>query len=124
MATAVLVYIGDKNIQKKESPVIDILALNGTKDLLMRMTPAERGLFLLFGYASNQVNVLWKLNAALCRGDDCNERDSGKSHRAAREWRTDTDTCQIGSWGAVGGMAFSAGSVLGKRTWEIIRSKT
>jgi hypothetical protein len=41
--------------------VIDILALNGTKDLLMRMTPSERGLFLLFGYASNQVNVLWKL---------------------------------------------------------------
>ena len=41
--------------------MIDVLALNGSKDLLMKMTPAERGLFLLFGYASNQVNVLWKL---------------------------------------------------------------
>jgi hypothetical protein len=27
----------------------------------MKMTPAERGLFLLFGYASNKVIVLWKL---------------------------------------------------------------
>ena len=51
----------NKNNQKKGSAVIDILALNSTKDLLMRMTPGERGLFLLFGYASNQVNVLWKL---------------------------------------------------------------
>jgi hypothetical protein len=41
--------------------MIDVMALNGAKDLLMKMTPAERGLFLLFGYASNQVNVLWKL---------------------------------------------------------------
>lgn len=41
--------------------MIDVMALDGAKDLLMKMTPAERGLFLLFGYASNQVNVLWKL---------------------------------------------------------------
>jgi hypothetical protein len=42
--------------------MIDVLALDGAKDLLtIKMTPAERGLFLLFGYASNQVNVLWKL---------------------------------------------------------------
>jgi hypothetical protein len=41
--------------------VIDVLSLNGTKELLLKATPAERGLFLLLGYASNQVNVLWKL---------------------------------------------------------------
>lgn len=41
--------------------IIDVMALDGAKGLLMKMTPAERGLFLLFGYASNQVNVLWKL---------------------------------------------------------------
>jgi hypothetical protein len=47
--------------KKEEAYVIDVLALNGAKELLTKMTPAERGLFLLFGYASNQVNVLWKL---------------------------------------------------------------
>jgi hypothetical protein len=31
------------------------------KEHLLKMTPEERGLFLLLGYASNQVNVLWKL---------------------------------------------------------------
>jgi hypothetical protein len=41
--------------------VIDILSMNGTKELLFKVTPAERGLFLPFGYASNQVNVLRKL---------------------------------------------------------------
>jgi hypothetical protein len=33
------------------------MALDGAKDLQMKMTPAERELFLLFGCASNQVNV-------------------------------------------------------------------
>jgi hypothetical protein len=41
--------------------MIDVMALDGAKEFLVKMTPAERGLFLLFGYASNQVNVLWKL---------------------------------------------------------------
>lgn len=41
--------------------MIDVFALNGAKELLTNMTPAERGLFLPFGCASNQVNVLWKL---------------------------------------------------------------
>jgi hypothetical protein len=41
--------------------MIDILSMNGTKVLLLKITPAERGLFLLLGYASNQVTVLWKL---------------------------------------------------------------
>jgi hypothetical protein len=46
---------------EKELTVIDILSMNGVKDLLLKATPAERGLFLLLGYAANQVNVLWKL---------------------------------------------------------------
>ena len=32
-----------------------------TKETLSKMTPEERSLFLLLGYASNQVNALWKL---------------------------------------------------------------
>jgi len=49
--------------ERREAMVIDILSMNGTKELLLKMTPAERGLFLLFGYAANQVNVLWKIVA-------------------------------------------------------------
>jgi hypothetical protein len=41
--------------------VLDILRLPIPKETLAKMTPEERGLFLLLGYASNQVNVLWKL---------------------------------------------------------------
>lgn len=41
--------------------MIDILSMNGVKELLLKATPAERGLFLLLGYATNQINVLLKL---------------------------------------------------------------
>jgi hypothetical protein len=41
--------------------VLDILRLPMTKDILGKMTPDERGLFLLLGHASNQVNALWKV---------------------------------------------------------------
>jgi hypothetical protein len=41
--------------------MIDILSMDRIKPLLLKATPAERGLFLLFGYATNQINVLWKL---------------------------------------------------------------
>lgn len=41
--------------------MLDILRLPMPKDTLAKMTPEERSLFLLLGYASNQVNVLWKL---------------------------------------------------------------
>ena len=41
--------------------MLDILRLPITKEALMKMTPEERSMFLLLGYASNQVNALWKL---------------------------------------------------------------
>jgi hypothetical protein len=31
------------------------------KEQLQKLTPGERSLFLLLGYASNQINALWKL---------------------------------------------------------------
>jgi hypothetical protein len=45
----------------RTEPMLDILRLPMTKETLAKMTPEERSLFLLLGYASNQVNVLWKL---------------------------------------------------------------
>ena len=41
--------------------MIDVLRIAVTKDDLLKMTAEERSLFLLLGYASNQVNPLWKL---------------------------------------------------------------
>jgi hypothetical protein len=41
--------------------MLDILQLPMPKDTLAKMTPDERSLFLSLGYASNQVNLLWKL---------------------------------------------------------------
>jgi|GraSoiStandDraft_4_1057263.scaffolds.fasta_scaffold486503_1 hypothetical protein len=41
--------------------MIDVLRIPIAKADLMKLTPEERGLFLLLGYASNQVNALWKL---------------------------------------------------------------
>jgi hypothetical protein len=41
--------------------MLHILQLPMPKDTLAKMPPEERSLFLLLGYASNQVNVLWKL---------------------------------------------------------------
>lgn len=41
--------------------MLDILQLPMTKETLAKMSLEERTLFLLLGYASNQVNVLWKL---------------------------------------------------------------
>jgi Rod binding domain-containing protein len=41
--------------------MIDILRFSVTKEHLLKMTKEERTLFLLLGYASNQVNALWKL---------------------------------------------------------------
>jgi hypothetical protein len=46
---------------KRARPMLDILRLPMPKETLSKMTPEERSLFLLLGYASNQVNVLWKL---------------------------------------------------------------
>jgi hypothetical protein len=41
--------------------MLDILQLPMPKETFAKMTLEERSLFLLLGYASNQVNVLWKL---------------------------------------------------------------
>ena len=41
--------------------MIDVLRIAVTQDDLLKMTAEERSLFLLLGYASNQVNPLWKL---------------------------------------------------------------
>jgi hypothetical protein len=41
--------------------MIDVMRIGLTKEHLLKMKPEERSLFLLLGYGSNQVNVLWKL---------------------------------------------------------------
>ncbi len=41
--------------------MIDVMRIGLTKEHLLKMTPQERSLFLLLGYTSNQVNVLWKI---------------------------------------------------------------
>jgi hypothetical protein len=41
--------------------MLDILRLPMPKETLSKMAPEERSLFLLLGYASNQVNLMWKL---------------------------------------------------------------
>jgi hypothetical protein len=46
--------------QAEAKPVLDILQLSMPKETLAKMTTEERSLFLLLGYASNQVNLLWK----------------------------------------------------------------
>jgi hypothetical protein len=40
--------------------MIDVLRIGLGKPELLKMTPEERGMFLLLGHLSNQVNVLWK----------------------------------------------------------------
>lgn len=41
--------------------MIDVMRFDFGKKELLKMTPEERGMFLLLGYLSNQVNVLWKI---------------------------------------------------------------
>jgi hypothetical protein len=41
--------------------MIDVMKMSFSKEDLLKMTKEERGLVFLLGYASNQVNVLWKL---------------------------------------------------------------
>src|ERR1700736_1371840 len=48
--------------------MIDVLRFGVTKEHLLKMTKEERTLFLLLGYASNQVNALWKLINILTNG--------------------------------------------------------
>jgi hypothetical protein len=54
----------------EERPVLDILRMEITKELLRKMAKEERCLFLALGHASNQVNALWKLVIVLTNGDE------------------------------------------------------
>jgi hypothetical protein len=47
-----------------EGKMIDVLRMRFDKAEYLKMTQEERGLYLLLGHASNQVNVLWKLVTA------------------------------------------------------------
>src|SRR5690349_11591044 len=47
-----------------------------TKEHLLKMTEQERGAFLVFGYAANQVNVLWKMIIASLNRDPTNAVDA------------------------------------------------
>ena len=49
--------------------MIDVLRMGFTKEHLLKMTEEERGAFLLFGYTSNQTNVLWKVIIASLNRD-------------------------------------------------------
>jgi hypothetical protein len=49
--------------------MIDVLRMGFTKKHLLKMTEEERGAFLLFGYTSNQANVLWKVIIASLNRD-------------------------------------------------------
>jgi hypothetical protein len=49
--------------------LIDVMRMGFTKEHLLKMTEQERGAFLLFGYTSNQVNVLWKVIIASLNRD-------------------------------------------------------
>lgn len=57
-------------VAPKEEPVLDILRMDITKELLRKMTKEERCLFLALGHAANQVNALWKLVIVLTNGDE------------------------------------------------------
>ena len=49
------------------------------KEQLQKLTASERSLFLLLGYASNQINTLWKLVVVANQGtkDAVEEKVSG-----------------------------------------------
>jgi len=49
--------------------MIEVMRMGFTKEHLLKMTDQERGAFLLFGYTSNQVNVLWKMSIASLNRD-------------------------------------------------------
>jgi len=53
------------------------------KEQLQKLTANERSLFLLLGYASNQINTLWKL-VGHKSGDERRSRGKGI-------WRSDSD---------------------------------
>lgn len=56
--------------------MINVLRMGFTKDHFLLLTREERALFLLLGYSSNQVNVLWKLVIAATNRNPENPVDS------------------------------------------------
>jgi hypothetical protein len=48
-------------VRRRGTPMLHVLQLPMTREILGKMTVEERSAFLLLGYASNQVNALWKL---------------------------------------------------------------
>ena len=53
--------IGRNYLRAGEIEHIDVMRMGFNKADFLKMTPDERGSYLLLGYSSNQVNVLWKL---------------------------------------------------------------
>lgn len=56
--------------------MIDVLRMGFSKAHLLKMTPEERAAFLLFGYTSNQANVLWKVIIASLNRDPTDPVDA------------------------------------------------
>lgn len=56
--------------------MIDVMRMGFTKEHLLKMTEQERGAFLLFGYTSNQINVLWKVIVASLNRDPSDPVDA------------------------------------------------
>jgi len=68
------------HLRYRTSEMIDKFRIGFEKEDFQKMTPEERGLFLLLGYSSNQVNVLWKLVIEATNrtpGDPVDSRVSG-----------------------------------------------
>jgi hypothetical protein len=53
--------VAERQLGGGKASTLDILRIPIAKDDLLKMSAPERSLFLLLGYASNQVNALWKL---------------------------------------------------------------
>jgi hypothetical protein len=56
--------------------MIDVLRMGFSKEHLLKMTQEERAAFLLFGYTSNQANVLWKVIIASLNRDPTDPVDA------------------------------------------------
>jgi hypothetical protein len=50
-----------RQIGLRDRPMAKITRIALPKELLQKLTAGERSLFLILGYASNQINTLWKL---------------------------------------------------------------
>ena len=64
--------------------MIDVLRMGFTKEHLLKLIAEERSTFLLLGYASNQVNVLWKVIVASLNRDPSDQVDARVSAAQAQ----------------------------------------